>query len=429
MRILRIVGTGLGIAAISGPAGATGFYLQEQSVKGAGRANSGEVADRGAAALWWNPAAIGGTEETEASAGVSLVVTDSRLIDSGSTIARPGAADAPVGGRGDVSDPVGSGIIPKLSIAVPLGRRWGAGLAITAPYGLSSRYEDGDWARYSALHSSLAIVDVQPSLAFTPSKSLSLGIALNVEYADAKLSNALPNLAGGLPDGSVTIKGKGWDLGWSAGVQLRAGRSVTIGLSYKSSIEHRLSGGFSIEGLVGPIATLNGQGPVKARFRTPSQLFAGARVGVTPDLTLNFQAARLGWSRFDTIDIGAPLSQSLVQDYRNGWSFGAGADWDVSPAVTFRAGAQAAQTPIRDSLRDPKVPDSDRMTYGAGASWRVGGGFTIEAAVSYVVLDDAPVSRDDVFYAGTPVETHVRTRGRTQGNNALLLSLGTSVRF
>jgi long-chain fatty acid transport protein len=429
MRLLGKVGTAIGVAAVSSPVGATGFYLQEQSVEGAGRANSGEVADRGPAALWWNPAAIGGAEESEANASVSLVLTDSRLIDSGSNITRPGAGTAPVGGRADVGDPVGSGIIPKLSVAVPLGRRWAAGLAITAPYGLSSRYEEGDWTRYSALESSLATVDIQPSLAFAPTNSLSLGIGLNVEHADAKLSNALPNLAGGLPDGSVTIRGKGWDVGWSAGVQLRASRVVTVGLSYKSSIEHRLSGAFSIEGLLGPIATLNGQGPVKARFRTPSQLYAGARIEAAPGLTLNLQAARLGWSRFDTIEIGPPLSQSLIQDYRNTWSFGAGADWDVSTAFTLRAGVQAAQTPIRDSLRDPKVPDSDRMTYGAGASWRAGGGFSLDAAVSYVVLEGAPVSRDDIFYGGTPLETRVLTRGRTQGNNALLLSLGSSVRF
>jgi len=41
------------ILAFSFPqlANASGFYLQEQSVKGAGRAFSGEVADQGAASL------------------------------------------------------------------------------------------------------------------------------------------------------------------------------------------------------------------------------------------------------------------------------------------------------------------------------------------------------------------------------------------
>jgi len=45
---------------IATSADAAAFYLQEQSVRGAGRAYSGEVADQGAASLWWNPAASGG---------------------------------------------------------------------------------------------------------------------------------------------------------------------------------------------------------------------------------------------------------------------------------------------------------------------------------------------------------------------------------
>ena len=41
---------------------ADAFYLQAQSARGAGRAFSGEAADTGAASLWWNPAAIAGSD-------------------------------------------------------------------------------------------------------------------------------------------------------------------------------------------------------------------------------------------------------------------------------------------------------------------------------------------------------------------------------
>src|SRR5919199_1657852 len=60
-RALLLFGTALGAGlTAAAPADAAGFYLQEQSVRGWGRANSGEVADRGPDSLWWNPAAIGG---------------------------------------------------------------------------------------------------------------------------------------------------------------------------------------------------------------------------------------------------------------------------------------------------------------------------------------------------------------------------------
>ena len=42
-----------------------------------------------------------------------------------------------------------------------------------------------------------------------------------------------------LPDGSQTLRGDGWDFGWTAGVQLH-NKLVTVGISYKSSIKHTL---------------------------------------------------------------------------------------------------------------------------------------------------------------------------------------------
>ncbi|MEG2312746.1 MAG: outer membrane protein transport protein, partial [Brevundimonas sp.] len=46
------------MTSVAAPAFAGSFYLQEQSVSGAGRAFSGEAADRGVGSMWWNPAAI-----------------------------------------------------------------------------------------------------------------------------------------------------------------------------------------------------------------------------------------------------------------------------------------------------------------------------------------------------------------------------------
>src|SRR5689334_21594998 len=59
-------GVSLLALAAATQASASAFYLQEQSVRGTGRAYSGEVADKGVGSLWWNPAAIAGIEKSEA---------------------------------------------------------------------------------------------------------------------------------------------------------------------------------------------------------------------------------------------------------------------------------------------------------------------------------------------------------------------------
>ncbi|HEU0134950.1 MAG TPA: outer membrane protein transport protein, partial [Allosphingosinicella sp.] len=278
------------MVTVATPAMSAGFYLQEQSVRGWGRANSGEVADEGPGSLWWNPAAIAGTEEPEAAFGATAIFPSGRVSDSGTLIDRPGSAAEPVGGLPRLKDPILRGVAPNNAFAMPLGDRIAVGLAVTAPFSFTSQYDPSGWQRYSAIRTRLLTLDFQPSVAVKATDWLSLGAALNIQYSDAWLSNALPNLTSGSPDARLRLTGNGWDFGWSAGLQARPSERVSIGIAYKSAIEHKTQGPIEVAGLLGPLAARNTSGPATVRFTTPWQLLAGARIGVSKGLTLNAQA-------------------------------------------------------------------------------------------------------------------------------------------
>src|SRR5262245_11330370 len=87
----------LAATALAAEARAGGFYLQEQSVRGTGRAYSGEVADTGVASLWWNPAAIARSGR-EAYLGLHGVIVDGRIDNTGSTITYPNGLTIPIPG-------------------------------------------------------------------------------------------------------------------------------------------------------------------------------------------------------------------------------------------------------------------------------------------------------------------------------------------
>lgn len=428
--LMSLFGTGAAFLLIApAPASAAGFYLQEQSVKGWGRANSGEAADQGPESLWWNPASIGGTKESEGSFGVTGFFPVGDLGDQGSSIDRPGVAPAPVGGLGLIEDPVQKGVAPNNAVALRISDRVALGLAITSPFSFVSDYDPAGWQRYSAIHSRLTTIDVQPSIAIMATDWLSLGAGINVEYADAWLSNALPNLAPGSPDARLRLKGDGWDLGWSAGLQIRPSDRVSVGLAYKSAIEHRLGGSVEIVGLAGPLAARNTNSATTARFSTPWQLIAGARAAVSKSITLNLQAVRFGWSRFDRIDIGAPISAPIPQGYGNSWSVAAGADARMSERLTLRGGIQLDGTPTRDATRSPRVPDADRVDYNVGASYRASRRLVLDAAAALTDFEAAPINRFDSFYAGTAAQTDVVTAGRAAKQRAIVLSLGGRMTF
>jgi long-chain fatty acid transport protein len=426
---LLLFGTALGLSLNGvGPASAAGFYLQEQSVRGWGRANSGEVADRGAASLWWNPAAIAG-EETSAAFGATAVLPRGRVEDEGTLMQRPAMAPAPVGGLALLRDPIQRGVAPASAFALKLSDRLSVGLAITAPFSFTSDYDPDGWQRYSAIRSRLVTLDLQPTIAFAPTDWLRVGAGVNVEYADAWLSNALPNLAPGSADGRIRLTGNGWDLGWSVGSQLSPTERLTFGLAYKSAVSHELEGGVEISGLSGPLAARNLKAQTVASFTTPWQLVAGIRAGVAPGTTLNAQAVRFGWSKFDRIDLAAPLNSFIPQNYRDTWSLAFGIDQELLEALTIRAGIQFDQTPTRDSSRDPRVPDGSRIDYNVGASLRLSERLTLDAAAAYTDVRDATISRDERFYAGTAAQTDVLTAGRASSQSVIVLALGGRMSF
>jgi len=432
-RAIFAAGVSVVAGGIATSANAAAFYLQEQSVKGAGRAFSGEVADQGAASLWWNPASIGGITGGDASIGVSEIMPRGDVHDNGTLIVRPGQAPAPVGGVADARNPINNGTLPSGQIAYGITHQLAFGLSVSAPYSFTTNYDSNSWVRYTADKTHLQTVDIQPSLAFAATPEISIGVGVNAEHVKASLSNFLPNLSPLLPDGHQTLKGNGWDWGWSVGVQFHAGSAVTVGASYKSSVKHKLNGNVITAGLISvpgvPLANNNGTIPTTAEFRTPWQAMMGIRAKVTPALTLNAEINRFGWNKFDAINLGAPLNVAIPENYGNTWSYAGGLDYALSPGVTLRAGIQRDQSPTRDTHRDARVPDSNRWNFGGGASFEVMKGVGIDVAANYIKFKDASIDRTTAAYAGTPVQTPILVNGTLQNAHATVLSIGAHVKF
>ncbi len=410
-------------------ASANAYYLQSQSARGTGRAFSGEAADTGAASLWWNPAAIAGIRDGSAAIAATVIRPKGDVIDNGTVIRRPGQPFAPVGGNRVSSDPINNGIVPSGSIAYPLTDRIAIGVAVTSPFSFTTNYEANSWARYSADKTRLRTIDVQPSIGIAVTDWLRVGGALNVEYTDADLTNALPNVLATLPDGQQSLSGDGWDFGWTAGVQFH-NDFATVGVSYKSSIEHNLKGDLVVSGLVGPLAgsnrTVNG---ATARFNTPGQVIVAGRIRATNQLTLNAQVVAYNWSKFDAIRLGAPLNVALPENYRDSWSLAGGFDYDITPKATLRAGIQRAKTPTQDGLRDARVPDANRWTYAAGGSYQLTPRIAFDLGANYIDFADTTIDRVTAAYAGTPVQTPIITNGLLKNAHAVEVSLGARVSF
>lgn len=408
---------------------ADAFYLNAQSVRASGRAYSGEVADQGAASLWWNPAAIAGNATSTVYGGVTAILPKSKATNTGTLIVRPGQAPAAVGGNQVSKNPLRKGVLPTAAVGYKLNDQWAVGFSMTSPFSFTTNYDGASWARYNADKTKLTTFDLQPAVAFQPTPEIGFGVALNIEYSKASLSTSLPNLSPLQADGHQTLRGKGWDLGWSVGTQIHPMDGIDIGLSYKSAVKHVLKGSITTAGLLGPLAGANGRiGGLKTTFHTPWQAIAGVRVRATTPLTVNAQIIRTGWKKFDALRLGPPVSAAVVENYKSVWSVAAGFDYAASEKLTLRSGIQFSQTPTQDGQRSPRVPDGSRTTYAIGGSYKWSDRLTIDAAATYLAFKKNTLDRPDGFYPGSPAQTIVLTNGRIS-TNVITLGLGARMDF
>lgn len=415
------------MTGVAAPAFAGSFYLQEQSVRGAGRAFSGEAADRGVGSLWWNPASIARSGR-ELSVGLHAIKIDSEVRNTGSYVTYPGGVNVPVvNPRNTEVDPIESGLVPNFAFATPIGDRFALGVSVAAPYNFTTKYEQGSFARYDALTSELRSGDASLTLAYQVNDWLDVGAGLNAQYVKAKLTSSMPSVSPLLPDGSSSLEGDGWDFGWNVGAQVHKG-PWDFGLSYRSKIEHELDGDVAIA-LTGPLAPNSVTTSGTASFNTPWFASASVRYAVNDRLTLNAQVNRIGWSEFQAITVEYPNGGDVIhQNYKDVTTGAIGLDYAISDKTTLRAGVGYDPTPTRDSLRTARIPDADRWLLSVGGSTEVTEGVTFDAGLTYIAFSDSTIHDDRAFYAGTPAAVTSHLRGEAEGS-ALVASIGARWTF
>jgi long-chain fatty acid transport protein len=417
------------VLMIAGQAHAAGFYLEDQSTKGSGRAFSGEASDFGSESLFYNPASIAGLTGLEFSSSATAILAGSKITDDGSSITRPGQATTPVGGAPRAYNPVEPGVIPSAAIAYGLPHNFSVGLSVTSPFSFATKYDGDSFARYAADTTRLITIDVQPTIAWRPVKWLGIGAGPVIEYSNAIFSSALPQLTPG-PDGFEYLHGDGWNAGYAAGAQIHPNDQVTVGVSYRSKIDHTLNGGVQVSGLTGllQLAGANVSEAAQAKFTTPWTATFGVRWKVTNKLTLEGQGVRFGWSDFNQIQLSpAPLT-NVAENYHDTTSGAIGLDYDVTPRWTVRTGVQYDPTPTPNVGRDARVPDADRFLFAVGTSYKATQRLMLDAAISYVDFQHSHINRDATAYAGTIAVTPISIQGDVEAS-AVTMSLGSRLLF
>lgn len=375
---VRVVAAAASVAAAaaSGEAGAGGFALKERSAAAQGLSFAGVTAGSGGpSSMGFNPAAIGVIEDGAVAGGLSYIqpVTEGDVIFAGSSVQTIDADQPGVVGNFYA----GYRIKPDNLLL---------GLAVTSPFGLKTSYDDDFVGRFDGKSSELLTFQVSPIVGLEVIDGLTLAVQGNIFYADARLSS-----------GFINLEGDDLMASFAAGALWQVTDTTTLGIAYdhgydlslKGDAEGFLTGGFVFTAL--------------AEAELPATVSFGVVQEITDDIRVMGEVQWQNWSVFDDIDIElitqfGTQSLSEAQNYRDAWFVALGGEYDVTNALTVRAGAAWDQTPTQDSDpaagfegRSVRVPDEDRVWLSLGASYDVSERLTIDGGYSFLFALEDPV--------------------------------------
>jgi long-chain fatty acid transport protein len=413
--------------AWSGAVSATGFFINQQSVRGLGRVHAGStVAADDLGTIFFNPAGLtrvvpdpSGGDCIRISLATHLIVPRSTQRARAALAATPGTLGAlvPVGG-GDANNPTAPTPVPHMYVATALlDNRAAVGLGVNAPFGLTAAF-DPDWhGRYDATEASLRTLNVSLVGAYRFDSGLSVGGGLDLQYARTLLSTAIPNpLAPGGPSAATDgrIQTKGHDAltpGFNVGAIYELDGETRLGAHYRSGMRHEIAGASEIHGLQGPLAGFNGAVDARAELRLPAIATFGVRTMLPNRLVLLGDVDWYNWSTFQEIRIrfadGRPDGVRPA-NYRDAFAVAIGAEYPVATRWTTRGGIRYDTTPTVDAFRDTTVPDSERVWLGLGATMQVSERWSLDLAFNHVFFRDTTVELTRTFFDGTPLATATR---------------------
>jgi long-chain fatty acid transport protein len=385
------------LISAQGAAEAGAFALREQSATGQGLSFAGVAAGSGGlSSIFWNPAAITmipGWQSEWHAAGI-IPRTEITPIYT----LPPGLAA--LGSSGDIGQ---DAIVPATYGSYQINDRLWIGLYTGAPYGLVTKPNPFWSGQLYARTTSVFSLEAQPTIGYKVNDWLSIGAGVRGQYFKVRYFSAVgPTATNPNPFvPSAGLEGDSFGIGYSLGATLTPFAGTSIGIGFRSAVEHELDGEFQYFGV-----------PIKANLILPESVSVGLSQQIGDAFTLHATAEWTNWSRLGFPRVvnsltGGLLAQApyLPLDYDDGWFFSVGGEYVINPAWTVRAGLGYEISPIDLENRNPRLPDSDRLWLSLGATYNWSEKLAFDIGYTHIF----PVGNTDINIA--PGNPTFATRG------------------
>ncbi len=389
-RPLFAAAAALGFSASSAMAG--GFEVREQSTFFQGMSFAGAAAQGDSlSSIFWNPA-------TSALVGPGVTVNSNyALILPKSDIEVTGVGAQGVFGFGsaglDRNVDVGrDAIVPASYLAWRYNEKTVFALAMNSQFGLGTKPDNLVWA--GMVHgqtSKLFSINLNPSVSYEIMPGVTVGAGVQIQYLDLKRFKTA--VAFGGP--SNKLDGSDIGLGFTLGVNFKPTATTSIGIGYRSKIDHDLDGSL-VSPLLAPAVV-----PISASLSTPEKVTASFRQEIGSNMRLLGTVEWVNWSRLGVHPVtpSGPLAgfvppTALDFQWDDGWFFSLGAEYDVNDKMTLRFGGAYEISPIQNpTQRLVQLPDADRIWASIGGTYKWSEHMSLDFAYSHVFVEESKLLR------------------------------------
>lgn len=359
---------------------AGGYAVQVPGARAQGRANCVVATIDDASAVTFNPARLVTFPGTDLSLGFTAHDTHTNY-------------DSETG----ITDSTDNDITytPNFHIASRFGlEKWGFGLGINFPQGTVTNWKTTSPLRFIATKTELAVMNVNPAVAFKLNESLSIGFGLDYYNArkvnmknqlDVATINAVLGAPDAAPEGGQKLTGDGSDLGFDLSVSGSLEDRHFFGATFRKGANIKVDGDIELTNLSGASALAFGGTAYKtggeAKVYVPDQLLLGYGYKLSEKLVVELDGEWNRWStykdlnlKFDETD---PTRLAILntgnpkpKNWENSWAVGIGTEYQWLEKLALRGGYAFVDSPIPNSTFEASIPDSDyhMFTFGLGTS-------------------------------------------------------------
>ena len=374
---------------VSQQASAAGFALRESSASNLGTAFAGAASSATDASTgYYNPAGLGEFKHPQAIVSGAYIKGKIKLYGAKAT---NNISTTPISGN-DPTKPKSNGFVPGLHYVHPVNHKWALGFNVTVPFGLNTKYQGQDFARYMATESKIMTLDFSPSFSYRVNDKLSVGAGLDALYVKATLAAAAHVTGEGY---LINRDAHGWAYGHHLGLLYKSSHLTKMGLTYHSRFTPRVRGH----------ALSNSTGFLPAEVSMTSQVSLPDRIvyGVTHEYndiwTVMSELEWTHWSRFKTVKIDYATTSHQVKEYfffKNAYRLSFGADYKYSQPLTLRGGLAYEQSPDTNSFRAARLPDSNRYWLAIGAKYKINKNISIDGGYAHLFFKKASIAQRGV---------------------------------